>query len=1145
MKNVIYINAGAGSGKTYTLTKKLAEEISHGKVQPSQVILTTFTELAATEFKEKAREQILAAAQGTLTAANLEAAAQLDSAVIGTVHSMALHFIKKFWYLLDYGADLQTISERDDEFFMNQSLARIVQDKNPNNGTLKYQNQLKCFNDFRDYFDIHNGNRPDFHFWQPILREVVEKMEYYEVNDVKESIHRSFVTIREVYNGRMFDDQQLKDDLVDNLNAYSDFCNDLFNGKYKNSNSKDKANRHRNSASLLADRISDPAFDCRELYEEYVNKDNTLKDLLEPAGGQAARDNCPEYYIFQDIIEKELPTSQSHRRILMDLVRSIFELAKAWRDDFKTYKKNNHIISYNDMEQLFLQLITKEKEVRDYIKEHYRLVMVDEFQDSNPIQLKIFNELSELVSEQGGQSFWVGDPKQSIYGFRGADTELVNEVAQIFLNQDKTNNPDKLEMQCLVESWRSREKLVNLVNDTFKDPFHKKDHIPVNLITLNPHFTENHPDYKKVNINPIVHWECTLKSKPDAAGFLAAKIKDLLNSKIEVHPDKLDKDTAEIHPRDVAILCRTNSDAKSIVKALRKIEVPVSEPEDSIMQRIEVQLVVTLLQFVQNPTNKHVRADILRLLKGMPTEKILKSRIDYVKKMSRKESSGKDAEDEWLNDNKLIQQLTNFTKRLKHLSIPEIVDALIYECDIPALTAMWNYASIRRQNLSTLRHLATDYDQRCLQLGLGTSVNGFIYFLNSTEPNKEKDNQSDTVKVFTYHGSKGLEWSIVILSSINNDALDDNNCVKNSFMTVREMVLNSTGNPFKKTYYLHYFPNTLNGKSSSENPNKGVVCRLLGYPLYQNIKNKVEKEERQLMYVGMTRAKDCLCTLGHGGPDPKPDKKGVSKKSSMQKKEFLWLENIGVVTPTVDNVWGNTSYLPSSWPGTSLAPTGTAASIQATTWEKVIKPKKHTDFQKRYLSPSKIENVDGIKIYQSFQPWDVKGVGTDKSNLKGDYATIGSCIHDFFAVYQPGANVRNRELAQSIINGYRLPSLIQNIDDFIKAADWLYEQLRMKFPPTAESDHVETEVPFQATLPSGQTLRGEMDLLWFYTDNTGKQHCVLVDYKTFPGVDYTQHTLKNIPQLSAYTHALRHARIDVTHALIYYPIGGVVHDLKM
>ena len=125
MRNVTYINAGAGSGKTYTLTRILAEKLSERDdndnpvIMPSQVILTTFTDLAAAEFREKARVQIL-------ENGNFRAAAQMDSAAIGTVHSVALQFIKKFWYLLDYGAEIKTISERDEDFYMSQSLARVV-----------------------------------------------------------------------------------------------------------------------------------------------------------------------------------------------------------------------------------------------------------------------------------------------------------------------------------------------------------------------------------------------------------------------------------------------------------------------------------------------------------------------------------------------------------------------------------------------------------------------------------------------------------------------------------------------------------------------------------------------------------------------------------------------------------------------------------------------------------------------------------------------------------------------------------------------------------------------------------------------------------------------------------------------------------
>ncbi|MBP5203051.1 MAG: UvrD-helicase domain-containing protein, partial [Candidatus Methanomethylophilaceae archaeon] len=92
MKNIQYINAGAGSGKTWTLTDKLAQLIQDGKTTPSRVILTTFTDPAAEEFRQKARVKLVEKGLH-------DRAAELDSAMIGTVHSVALRYIRKYWYL--------------------------------------------------------------------------------------------------------------------------------------------------------------------------------------------------------------------------------------------------------------------------------------------------------------------------------------------------------------------------------------------------------------------------------------------------------------------------------------------------------------------------------------------------------------------------------------------------------------------------------------------------------------------------------------------------------------------------------------------------------------------------------------------------------------------------------------------------------------------------------------------------------------------------------------------------------------------------------------------------------------------------------------------------------------------------------------
>lgn len=99
-----------------------------------------------------------------------------------------------------------------------------------------------------------------------------------------------------------------------------------------------------------------------------------------------------------------------------------------------------------------------------------------------------------------------------------------------------------------------------------------------------------------------------------------------------------------------------------------------------------------------------------------------------------------------------------------------------------------------------------------LQMGLGTSISGFIYYLNSIDPDKEKDNKSDTVKVFTYHGSKGLEWPVVIMHGLGENVLTDADFTKKSFMKVCEVVMNDNAteeDPFAKEYYCTIFPSLL------------------------------------------------------------------------------------------------------------------------------------------------------------------------------------------------------------------------------------------------------------------------------------------------------------------------------------------------
>ena len=90
MRNVTYISAGAGSGKTYCLTDKLASILADGKVKGENIMMTTFTELAAGELKRKAKAKLYSKGM-------VREAEEVDMATIGTIHSVATAFLEKYW----------------------------------------------------------------------------------------------------------------------------------------------------------------------------------------------------------------------------------------------------------------------------------------------------------------------------------------------------------------------------------------------------------------------------------------------------------------------------------------------------------------------------------------------------------------------------------------------------------------------------------------------------------------------------------------------------------------------------------------------------------------------------------------------------------------------------------------------------------------------------------------------------------------------------------------------------------------------------------------------------------------------------------------------------------------------------------------
>lgn len=1093
MKNIQYINAGAGSGKTTKLTEILSEKLGNGDYRPSEVILTTFTELAASEFREKSRERLF-------NDNHPDIAAELESATIGTVHSVALGFIQKYWYLIGVSPDMKVMSEDDLQVYIIESMGNHVS-----------QDDLEFFRKYGKFFDLRdNQSHTDLDFWKDHLLTIIDKVNNYNV-DIDESIKESKAIVDSIFNQKVnldFDSLlKFKNALADDFPSHSD------NAKKTTEPLHEGLQKNNLTYALLS-----------KLYDFLTNNDQQrIKTRLKRVIGEEVYDKLVENLkaVLCSSFGNDCP-----QQMMNEMIERLFNIAKEWKEGFILFKKDRHIIDYNDMERLFLQLLEM-PDVSSEIQGTYKLMMVDEFQDSSPIQLEIFKLLSDLME----QSYWVGDPKQSIYGFRGADVELVKETTRLF-NSNETDTSLHLTYGRLDNSWRSREPLVNLVNKCFITAFqgviHEDD------VKLKP----KRQEFPELT-SSLSHWNCyaARRSGEIFTNKVATRIKQLIDSDLNIQI-KNSNDFRQIQPGDIAILCRKNDECKQFAKALISKGVPVSFVNDEILQQTEVNLVFTLLKFMVDDSNKHVRADLMRLMEDMPTQLILQQRLDYLLSLFN-EAVNEEGEkeivimpDRWLEeDNPMIRKLMAFKQTVQNMSVSDMLESIIYGLALPDLVAKWGDVDNRRQNLQTLCLLAKKYDEHCLQMGIGASIGGLLTYLSYAEIDSKIDNAANAVKVLTYHKSKGLEWPYVILSSLEDDSLEIKTFCRKNFWGIHE--LRQSYDNGKASYTIQLLPRIVS--TFNTNLPQPVIEASSTQPSFGRLVDKEKNDLRNLLYVGMTRARDYLTTLSlQGNQNDLPI--------------LAWIKNTGISEGDINNnasgLWGKGNLAPLY---ENISDINMEEITAATEFSRYIYPElTMSNRDPKYLSPSKLpeievakENVEIIAdLNCRIKPYEPK---TDEE------AAAGTCIHNIFAVYDPKlSHKENEDNAKKIRNGNNMYEVIPDPDKVIISIEHLYAWLEGAYGKPYAIKH---EVPFIQQLP-GQIVHGEIDLLWYLNEN----ECVLIDFKNFPGTKATittpgekneHYAGKYAAQLKAYREVLQSSGVKVKDTLIYYSVMGCVVRLNL
>lgn len=1132
MKNVHYINAGAGAGKTFTLVTILKDILTdkNNPCAPSEIILTTYTKAAAKEFREKTFKRLLEAP------AALDVAKILDTATIGTVHSVAQQYIQRYWTLLGYSGQFNVMADVDKKRYINQSLKNSVSHAD-----------LTFFYEFTKDFNVTRYDAAkdriivDYDFWKGHVLEIVSKMRAY---NIKASQLKGFAKQSCDVVDRLFALPFDKTTFKTKIKTYYDFL-DTKSGETKKDGTL-SANALKNKARL-------------ELYDDFLNLTSPTTDDI----SQFIESDCFKATVDGDKKQSKsdaiaylkcfLALAKADQLKVKDCIDRIFDIAGTWSQQFEQYKRQNNLLDFDDLEAKFLELLDK-KEVQDDIRSSVKYVFVDEFQDSNPIQLEIFKRLSDLVQK----SYWVGDRKQAIYGFRGSDSSLTTKLLASFpvpvpkQTSGFTPNVDGCTTQLIDTSYRSIESLVKLSNDVFEksfafgDPSEIIDNVPLQV---------KRPDG---NIQtPIQHWHCS------SADALADRVAEILNGNVPTIPGVYDEDDnwhKDIVPADIAVLSRTKADCAKIEEALRKKGIPVSSPETSILDKAEVKLVFALLKYVASIHRRYAKTELAKLLEdkeiGVILQEIADLRYDYnpffddddndiiEEDATATSTTGTAAGKSTKRDpDDFFADLNDKLKGLRGLNISAIVKGVIAVMDVRNIVAKWGNAEIRQDNLDTLIEQAIAYEQSTANSAESATVAGFLDYMEEVEIQSELDQSADGVKVATYHKSKGLQWKIVILNSLDDNELELVNFVKKNWFGLN--LRGDYGNA-----ELQLIPNCGDVsevvaeavKALSECP---AGSDDNGY--YKTIHGKVEGEIKRLLYVGVTRARDYLVTTSM------PDGYGRTQP-------LAWMKNIieppapaELDTPaafddkTPVDLWNVSAHRAfyEKFDDTSKSYSGTA-----TTHLKLDSTAISTETTHKRISPSSSDEKYNATaaLITDFSSHYIEH-GTIK---EGESAAFGTCIHNYFAAHRWDGKDKisdnmayNKALAATTIANHDKKKELLQPELLTQAADTLFTYLEEKFG----GGELLRETPFAYRRDNGQLVQGEIDLIW----KTDKE-CILLDYKNFPAPqDVGTNMVLNqnnefyvghyFPQLGDYRAALTAYGMNVTKVFVFYAVLGCLVEI--
>jgi ATP-dependent exoDNAse (exonuclease V) beta subunit len=504
------------------------------------------------------------------------------------------------------------------------------------------------------------------------------------------------------------------------------------------------------------------------------------------------------------------------------------ELLDRFAAEYDAAKRRESVVDFEDLQLAARDLLRDDEGVRDAVRLRFRLVMVDEFQDTNRLQCEL---IDLAVHPDATELFTVGDEFQSIYGFRHADVEVFRERRARAAN-----------LLTLTSNYRSRPQVLAAVNHLFAGAFGDEyQPLAASAEFADPVF--GHP------VELLVTDKCAYRGSGEhwrlgEARAIATRVRELV-------------DSGEAVPGEIVILFAAGTDAERYEEALRREGLPTFRATGR--GYFGQQQVVDLLSYLRLLHNRYDDVALATVLAspfvGVSNDALVLIRRNAPRRPLFTALEKGLPEDLSAEDARLLRAFRQRYERLVRASartgLERLCELVLSEHDYDlAVLARWD-GSRRFANLRKLGRLARQYEAI-----RGHDLAGFVRFVQEQEALGARELEAvaeeegaDAVRLLTIHGAKGLEFKVVIVADAGRDVGGPRGG--------DEIVALSDGRfGFKMVH-----------------PTRGDRRPVFDFEEVRQAEAAQERAERlRLYYVAMTRAIDRLIVSGAIDPERAADR---------------------------------------------------------------------------------------------------------------------------------------------------------------------------------------------------------------------------------------------------------------------------------